>query len=237
MNLEFKRGLKDGIAIAIGYFSVSLTFGIMTTTHGVSPWQAGLISLSNVTSAGQFAGLTLIAANAPLYEMFLTQLIINLRYALMSLSLSQKLAKGTGTAKRMLIAFANTDEIFAVAINHDGPIRPIYMAGLELLPILGWTAGTLTGAIATNFLPASVQSALGVALYAMFVAIVVPPARHNRSVGNVVIIALIISCILYYVPLFDGISSGFAIIISTVIAAGIGAFLFPVRDENSEVSS
>lgn len=231
MNRQFKQGLKHGIPIAIGYFSVSFTFGIMAVAEGISPWAAALISLTNVTSAGQFAGLTLMVNGATLFEMILTQFIINLRYALMSLSLSQKLKENTGTLKRMLIAFANTDEIFAVAINYPGDVTPIYMAGLELLPIAGWTLGTLTGAIATTLLPASVQSALGVALYAMFIAIVLPPARQNRSIAIVAFIALVISSLLYYLPVFNWISSGFAIIICTVIAAGIGAFCFPIEEE------
>ena len=235
MNHELKNGMKDGIPIAVGYFSVSFTFGIMAASVGISPWLAGLISLSNVTSAGQFAGLTMMVSGASLFEMFLTQLVINLRYALMSLSLSQKLSHGTGTLKRMLIAFANTDEIFAVAINHTGPVTPIYMAGLESLPILGWTAGTIAGAVANNLLPAAIQSALGVALYGMFVAIVIPPARKNLHIAIVAVIALVASCILHYVPVFSTISSGFAIILCTLIAAGLGAFLFPVDD--SEVSS
>lgn len=234
MKVDFKNGVRDGLPIALGYFGVSFTFGIMAAQAGLSPWLAGLISLTNVTSAGQFAGLTMIMAQASMAEVFLTQLVINLRYALMSLSLSQKLSKGTGTGKRMLIAFGNTDEIFAVASTREQEVTPWYMAGLESVPILFWTLGTIVGAVATGLLPQSVSTALGLALYAMFVAIVLPPARKDFHVAVVAVVAMGISCLLYYAPVLKNISSGFAIIISTVLAAGLGAWLFPVSEERQQ---
>ena len=230
MNKDFKNGIRDGMPIAIGYFGVSFTFGIMAAQAGISPWVAGLISLTNVTSAGQFAGLTMIVAQASMAEVFLTQMIINLRYALMSLSLSQKLKKGTGTGKRMLMAFGNTDEIFAVASTRGQDVTPAYMAGLESIPLLLWTLGTVVGAVATGLLPTAVSTAMGLALYAMFVAIVLPPARKDPHIAVVSAVAMGISCLLYYAPGLKNISSGFAIIISTVLAAGLGAFLFPVKE-------
>ena len=225
---EFLSGAKDSLPIAIGYFSVSFTFGIMAAKAGVSPLMAGLISLVNVTSAGQFAGLQLMIAGTTYLEMFLTQLVINLRYALMSLSLTQKLSKDCHTGKRMMMAYGVTDEIFAVSVSRNRAVTFSYMMGLILPSVLGWTVGTIAGAVANNLLPASVQSALGLALYAMFVAIVMPPARKNPHIALVAMIALIISCILKYAPVLNQISSGFAIIICTVIAAAIGAVLFPV---------
>lgn len=235
MNQDFKTGLHDGLPIAIGYFSVSFTFGIMAASVGMSPFIAGLISLTNLTSAGQFAGLTLIASSGSLIEMFLTQLVINLRYGLMSLSLSQRLSDNFSTSKRMLLSFANTDEIFAVAISKKCAITPIYLFGLELTPIIGWVVGTITGAIANDLLPTTVQSALGVALYAMFIAIVLPPARSNRHIALVALIALTISCVFYYVPALSFVSSGFSIILCTLVAAGIGALLFPIDDGMTDV--
>lgn len=235
MNIDFKNGIRDGLPIAIGYFGVSFTFGIMAAQAGISPWLAGLISLTNVTSAGQFAGLTMIVAQASMAEVLLTQLVINLRYALMSLSLSQKLSRGTGTGKRMLMAFGNTDEIFAVASTRKQDVTPEYMAGLESLPILLWTLGTVAGAIATGLLPTAVSTAMGLALYAMFVAIVLPPVRKDRHIAAVALVAMVVSCLLYYTPGLKNISSGFAIIISTVLAAGLGAFLFPVQENVSGV--
>ena len=227
---EFLTGTRDSLPIAIGYFSVCFTFGIMAAKAGISPWMAGLFSLVNVTSAGQFAGLQLIIAGTTYFEMFLTQLVINLRYALMSLSLTQKLSKNCHTGKRLVMAFGVTDEIFAVSVSRDIPVTFAYMMGLEITPILAWSLGAIAGGIANNLLPTSVQSALGIALYAMFVAIVMPPARKNHHIAIVAGIALLISCILKYAPMLSRISSGFAIIICTVVAAGIGAVLFPVEN-------
>ncbi|MGN0342295.1 MAG: AzlC family ABC transporter permease [Roseburia sp.] len=234
MKTDFKNGVRDGLPIAMGYFGVSFTFGIMAAKAGLSPWMAGLISLTNLTSAGQFAGLTMIVAQASMAEVVLTQFVINLRYALMSLSLSQKLEKGTGTGKRMLMAFANTDEVFAMASARTQPVTFSYMAGLESVPIASWTVGTVVGAVATGLLPQSVSAALGLALYAMFVAIVLPPARKDHHIAAVALVAMGISCLLYYAPVLKNISSGFAIIISTVLAAGLGAFFFPIEDGEAD---
>ena len=157
---KIKAGLRDGIPIAAGYFSVSFTFGMLAVQDGMSPFHAVLISLLNLTSAGQFAGLTVIVSGASLLEMALTQLVINIRYALMSVSLSQKLDSSVKTFQRMLIAYGNTDEIFAVASSKPGSVGSRYMYGLIFLPVLGWVGGTLTGAVASTLLPAAVISAL-----------------------------------------------------------------------------
>ena len=228
---KIKAGLRDGIPIAAGYFSVSFTFGMLAVQDGISPFHAVLISLLNLTSAGQFAGLTVIVSGASLLEMALTQLVINIRYALMSVSLSQKLAPSVKTFQRMMIAYGNTDEIFAVASSKPGSVGSRYMYGLIFLPVLGWVGGTLTGAVASTLLPAAVISALGVALYGMFIAIVVPVAKESREVLIVVGAALVFSTAFYYLPVLQEISSGFTIIICTVAAAGIGAVLFPVKEE------
>lgn len=235
MKQEFTQGLKDGIPIAAGYFSVSFSFGILAVDGGLSVFQAALTSLTNVTSAGQFAGLQVIIAGGTLLEIALTQLIINLRYALMSLSLSQKLSEKVTFVQRLLIAFANTDEIYAVAMAHQKSLTYPYMFGLQILPILGWTGGTAVGAAAGSILPDSLTSALGVALYGMFIAIVIPVARKARPVLIVVILSILMSCILYYVPLFSGISAGISIIICTVAASMAGAILFPVDQEGEEI--
>ena len=236
MKQEFTCGLRDGAPIGIGYFSVSFSFGILCVAGGLSAGTAGLISVTNLTSAGQFAGLTVILAGASLLEMALTQLVINLRYGLMSLALSQRLGHEVGTVQRCLMAFSNTDEIFAVAMGRQTPITPIYWAGLSLLPILGWTGGTLTGALASQVLPLSVRSALGLALYGMFIAIVMPPFREQKAVRTVSVAALVISCMLYYLPGLNKISAGFAIIIATVGAAALGAWLHPVPDGGEEAA-
>lgn len=227
---KIQRGIRDGIPIAVGYFSVSFTFGMMAVQSGISPFHAVLISLLNLTSAGQFAGLTVIVSNASLMEMALTQLVVNIRYALMSVSLSQKLDDSVKMRSRLLIAYGNTDEIFAVASSKPGTVGAKYLYGLILLPVLGWVGGTLAGAVASTLLPATVISALGVALYGMFIAIVVPPAKEHKEVRTVVLIALLLSCAFYYLPVLRQVSSGFMIIICTVAAAAVGAVLFPLKE-------
>lgn len=228
---DFQYGLRDGVPIALGYFSVSFSFGIMALKGGLSVLQAAITSLTNMTSAGQFAGLQIIIAGGTLLEMAATQLIINLRYALMSLSLSQKLSGNVTLWQRFIIAFANTDEIFAVAMSHNRELTFSYMVGLQILPIIGWTSGTACGALAGSMLPAAINSALSVALYGMFLAVVIPAAKKTRPVLLMALLAAAISCILYYVPLFQGISAGMSIIICTVAASVVGAIVFPVKEE------
>lgn len=208
-----------------GYFAVSFSFGILAMQGGLSVIQAALTSLTNMTSSGQFAGLQIIVAGGTLIELILTQVIINMRYSLMSLALSPKLDKKIKLWQRLLIAFANTDEIFAVAMSRERSLSFPYMVGLQLLPIFGWTAGTATGAIAGNLLPAALTAALGIALYGMFIAVVVPVARRSRPVLLSAFIAITISSILYVLK----VSAGISIIISTVVASALMAFLRPIE--------
>jgi predicted branched-subunit amino acid permease len=229
---DFAQGLRDGIPIALGYLSVGFSLGIMMLTSGLTVFQGALMSLTNVTSAGEFAGLKVIAAGGTLVEMVLTQFIINLRYALMSLSLSQKLSEDVTWWQRLVMAFGNTDEIFAVAMAHQRSLTFCYMLGLQILPILGWTLGTVLGSVAAGLMPTAVSTAMSVALYGMFIAIVLPAAKRSRPVLLVSALAVIISCCLYYIPAFSFISSGIAIILVTVAAAGIGAALFPVQEDS-----
>lgn len=231
---EIQSGCRDGIPIALGYFSVSFSFGIMAMGGGLSVFQAALTSLTNMTSAGQFAGLQIVIAGGTLLEMAATQLIINLRYALMSLSLSQKLSEKVTMRQRLVIAFANTDEIFAVAMSHGKELSFPYMIGLQSLPILGWTAGTACGAAAGSVLPASVNSALSVALYGMFMAVVIPAAKKAVPVLSVALLSAFMSCLLYYVPAFKGISAGMSIILCTVAVSAAGAVLFPLPEEGGD---
>ena len=231
MNALFLKGLRHGVPIGLGYLSVSFTFGMKAVGDGLTPVQAVLISLMNLTSAGQFAGLPLMVGGASMIEMALTQLIINLRYALMSLSLGQKLDGSMNTLRRMIFSFANTDEIFAVASSQPGKVGHTYLYGLMLAPIIGWSAGTLLGAVAGQLLPAFVRSALGVAIYGMFLAIILPPARKEKPVRVVVLIAVMLSLCFRYIPVLNGLSSGFVIIICAVTASALGAWLFPVKEE------
>lgn len=228
---SFTKGMQDGVPIGLGYLSVSFTFGMMAATQGLPIWSAVLISMTNLTSAGQFAGLDLIVLGAPFVEMALTQLIINLRYALMSLSLSQKLEDSVSTLWRCLIAFGNTDEIFAVSSGQPGKLGKWYMLGLMIMPYIGWTGGTLIGAAASTILPEFIRSALGIAIYGMFIAIIIPPARKQKSVRIVLMVAVILSCSFTFMPILNQVSTGFVIIICTIAASALGAWLFPVKEE------
>lgn len=228
---SFKKGLKDGIPIGLGYFAVSFTFGMMAVAGGLSIFQAVLISLTNLTSAGQFAGLEIMIAAGSYWEMALTQLIINLRYCLMSFSLSQKLRRDVSWAHRYLVAFGVTDEIFGVSASQEGKVSPCYNYGVMCVAIPGWTLGTLVGAISGNLLPAFMMSALSVAIYGMFLAVVIPPAKTNRAVLGVVIGAMAVSSLFAVVPVLKKVSSGFVIIITTVLVAGVAAYACPVKEE------
>ncbi len=227
MFADYKRGLWHGLPIALGYVSVSFAFGIQATSLGLTPLQAVLISFFNLTSAGQLAGLQLMAVGAPLVEMALTQLTINLRYALMSLSLSQKLDKSMTTVQRLLLSFANTDEVFAVASQQPGKLGKWYLYGLTNGPFVGWTLGTLLGALAGGILPGPVTDALGIAIYGMFIAIILPPFRKSREVRIVILVAVAMSCLFTLAPLFAFLSDGFRIILCAVAASALGAWLMP----------
>ena len=227
---SFSKGFRDGFPIAMGYISVAFTFGMMAVNMGLPVWSTVLISITNLTSAGQFAGIGLMVAHAPMIEMALTQLVINLRYALMSLSLSQKVDKNMTTPQRAIVSIFITDEIFAVASGQPGAIGSRYMYGLASAPCFGWVLGTLIGAVASTILPASLRSALGIAIYGMFLAIIIPPAKKYTSVFRVLLLSVILSCLFRWVPVLNNVSSGFVIIICTIIASVFGAKFFPVKE-------
>lgn len=231
---SFKKGLKDGLPIGLGYFSVSFTFGMMAVSAGIPVWAAVLISMTNLTSAGQFAGLSIIAGAGSLVEMAMTQLVINARYSLMSLTLSQKMEKRFSVPKRLIAAFSNTDEIFAVAVNQGKEIGAKYYSGLSIIPYAGWTLGTLFGAVAGGFLPPVINDALGLAIYAMFIAIIIPPAKKSAPIRLVIFAAVILSCLFYFVPFLKNVSSGFSIIICAVAASIIAAIINPINDDEPE---
>ena len=226
-KLSFLNGLNDGIPIALGYLSVSFTFGITAVGMGIPPLTAILISLTNVTSAGQVAGIGIIAAGGGLAEMAAAQFIINLRYALMSLSLSQKLDRKYTLPHRIATAFCVTDEVFAVASGQEGELPPRYMYGLQVLPYVFWSGGTAIGAYLGSILPEQIKSALGIAIYGMFLAIIIPPAKKSKGVLFTVLFGATVSCCLANFPVISG---GVSIIISTVIAAAFGALLFPRKE-------
>ncbi|HIV85487.1 MAG TPA: AzlC family ABC transporter permease [Candidatus Monoglobus merdigallinarum] len=230
---RYLNGLRDGIPIGLGYLSVSFTFGIMAVSGGLPVLAALLISMTNLTSAGQLAGLSLILSGASYFEMAAAQLIINIRYSLMSVSVSQKLGS-TGTLNRMGIAFGITDEIFAVSVTNPKQLGARYMYGLMCLPYIGWALGTLLGAAAGMLLPESIRSALGIAIYAMFIAIVIPPAKDSRPILFVLLGAVFLSSCFAWLPGLNRISGGFAIIICAVVCAAAGAAIAPIdQDDDS----
>lgn len=231
MNIrEFKEGIRDGFPICLGYISVSMAFGLTAVKMGIPIWTAVIISLSNLTSAGQFAGTNLLVAEAAYIELAVTTFIINIRYFLMSLSVSQKVDKNFTTGQRFIASFGITDEVFAVSMQRKKELSFPYMAGLILTPILGWTGGTLLGAVATSLLPEALTDAMGIALYGMFIAIIVPPAKKQKNVLFAVVLAILASYAFTYLPMLNNISGGWSVIIITVVVSAIAAFLFPVEE-------
>lgn len=225
---QFIKGARLGLPIALGYMPVSFSFGMLAVAGGIPPWAAIVISMTNLTSAGQFAGINIISAAGGLWEMGITTFVINLRYMLMSLSLSQKIGN-MPLWKRLITAFGITDEIFAVASTAPVKITFPFMAGLIAIPYIGWASGTVMGAFINNLLPKNLADAMGITLYAMFIAIIIPAARRDKNVLIVLIAAVAVSCILYFALPF--ISSGWAVIIAAVLASAIGATLFPHKED------
>ena len=225
---SFLKGLKDGVPICIGYLSISFAFGIFACSTGFSVIEALLMSMTNLTSAGQLAAVPIIAAGGTYAELLVSQVVINLRYALMSVSLSQRLGPSVRLIDRFLMGFAVTDEIFAVSYSNEGTIGKRYFYGLMTTPILGWSGGTLLGACAGNILPEIVVSALGIAIYGMFIAIVMPKVKTERKTALCVALSIILSCIFYFVPGLNKIPSGFAIIICAATASILFSFIAPI---------
>ncbi len=236
MGYTFRKGLIDGLPICIGYVAVGFAFGIFAVTSGLPIYQALLISMTNVTSAGQLAAVPIMTAGGMLSELAITQFVINLRYALMSISLSQKLDGTVRLLDRFIISFVNTDEVFAVASAQREQVGRHYLYGLILTPYLGWSGGTLLGAIAGDILPAIVTSALGIAIYGMFIAIVVPAARASRATLGCVILAAAFSCAFRYISLLGSVPSGFVVIICALLAAGITALVAPIPVADKEAA-
>lgn len=234
--LTFRKGFKDGVPIALGYLSVAFAFGMLAVEKGLPLWSPVLLSISNFTGTGQFAGIDLISSNAGLWEVVFTILVINIRYMLMSLSLSQRLVRDMPVWQRMVIAFGNTDEIFGVCLQQKEPLTMRYMMGIILCAYSGWNAGTVVGVLAGSALPAMVRTALGIALYAMFIAIIIPPARESKPIMKVILLSVLLSCVFSYVPGISGLGNGWTIIICGVISAGLGAYFFPLtmKDEDPQ---
>jgi predicted branched-subunit amino acid permease len=229
-TLTFQKGLKDGLPICLGYISVSFAFGMMATQGGLPVWVALLISMTNLTSAGQFAGTQLILTEGLYIEIAVTTFVINIRYMLMSLSLSQKVDEAMTSLQRFVLSFGVTDEVFAVAMQQKGNINARYFSGLIAAPYAGWTLGTFLGAAATGLLPGSVRTALGIAIYGMFIAIIIPPAKKAKPIAKVILLSIVLSCIFKWAPYLNRISSGWVIIVCAVIASAYAALRYPVHE-------
>ena len=230
----FVRGMRDGLPIAIGYFAVSFALGIKATEAGMSPWLSTLMSFLNVTSAGEAAGIALIGAGTTYLELGFTQLVINIRYLLMSCALTQKLSSDTGILHRLLIGYGVTDEIFGISVSYEGKLSPYYSYGAIAVAVPGWTIGTLFGAIMGDLLPDRVAGALSVALYAMFLAIILPPAKKSRVIAGLVAVSMLASATLTYlcqVCDWTWFTEGFRIVALTVVISSAAAILFPINNK------
>ena len=230
----FLKGMKHGIPIGTGYFAVALTLGMAAVKSGITPLEATLMSLLMHASAGQFAALSLIAAGAGYVEMILTEVVVNLRYVLMSCALSQKIRRDIPFFHRFFVAYDVTDEIFGISVAVDGKLNPFYTYGAMSVASPGWALGTLIGALLGDIMPDRLLSAMNLALYGMFIAIVVPPAKKNRVLTGIVVVSVIASTLFSYLPVIREISSGFQIMILTILIAGAAAWLFPIADKEGE---
>lgn len=226
---SFRRGLEGGVPIGLGYLSISFTFGIMAVSYGFDWWQAVLISMTTLTSAGQLASIGVMTVPGQYLELLISQLTINVRYSFMSLSLSQKTAPAFSGVKRWLLGFFMTDEIFAVA-SAEKEVSTKFFLGLSVMPYFGWALGTLLGSVLGSVLPAVLLNALCLAIYGMFIAIVAPVARKSRAVLAVAVVAAVLHVLFYYLPVLSRIPSGLSISITAVAAAVLGAFLFPIKE-------
>ena len=229
-KVTFANGIKEGLPICMAYLAVSFTFGLVVVGYGAPAWLATLISATNLTSAGQFAGVSLMAQSAAYVEIIIAVLVINLRYALMSMSMSQQLNGGTGTGKRLLMSAFITDETFAVATTKGTDLTFGYFMGLALTPYFGWSLGTLAGALVGSILPERLCAAMGIALYCMFIAIIIPPCKKQRPIIFCILMSVGLTCLMYYLPFLAFITAGFRVVIATCIAAAVTAAVFPVGD-------
>jgi len=230
-EIGFKKGISDGIPIFLGYLSVSFAFGIFSVSSGLTPLEALLISMFNVTSAGQLAAVPIFVSAGSFIELAATQFTINLRYALMSVTLSQKLDSSFKLPQKLITAFMNTDEIFAVSTSKSSSINKAYVYGLIIPPYIGWTGGTILGALAGDILPDVVTAALGFAIYGMFIAIVIPEMRGSGPMTCCVLIAAALGCIFRFTPILSSVPTGFVIIIGAVTASAIMAAAAPINTE------
>ena len=223
----FIQGLKDGIPIGLGYFAVSFSLGIAMRNASMLPHQGFLMSAANLASAGQYAGLQVILADASYFQMALVTLVANARYLLMSTALSQHISPKTPFYHRFFMGYGVTDEIFGIAINQPGYVEPSYIYGALAVAVPGWAIGTALGIAAGNILPVRIVSALSVALYGMFLAVIIPPSKKDRVIAVCVIVSFVLSYFTPYIPLLKNLNSGMKVIVLTIIISSIAAILKP----------
>lgn len=223
----FRDGIRDGIPIALGYLAVSFSLGIAAKNAGLSVFQSFIVSALCNASAGEYAGITLIAAKAAYIEIAIMTFIANARYMLMTCALSQRISPDTSLIHRMIMGFYTTDELFAISISRPGYVNPFYMYGAVAVAAPGWAFGTALGAIAGSILPLRLVSALSVALYGMFLAVIIPPARKDKIIAGIIIFCFAASYAAASLPIFSGISEGTKTIILTVVISTAAAVLFP----------
>ena len=233
-NNIFLKGMKDGLPVALGYLAVSFTLGIAAVKSGLTPFQAFATSALNNTSAGEFAAFSLIGAGVSYMEIALTTLILNMRYILMSCALSQKIDKNTPIVHRFLMAYDVTDEIFGLSIMTEGRLDPKYTYGLITISAPSWAIGTYLGAVMGSVMPAEVLSAMNLALYGMFIAVIVPPAKKDKTIAVVIAVSMLSSLMFSILPGLREISSGIVVIILTVVISLAAAILFPVCGDKKE---
>ena len=230
----FMEGVHDGVPIALGYFVVAFTLGILAKTAGLSAWQGFVTSAVNIASAGEYAGFTVIAAQAPYLEIAVLTLVANARYFLMAAALAQRFAPDTPLLHRLAVSFGVTDEVFGITVARGGMVQPYYNYGALAISVPAWSAGTSAGILAGGILPAAAVSALSVALYGMFVWVSLPPAKKSRPIAGMVLASFLLSLAATYAPLTSELSGGTRTIILTLLIAGVGAALFPVHEEPEE---
>lgn len=227
---DYLRGVKSGLPIGAGYFAVSFTLGILMQSAGISVFQGILMSLTNNTSAGQAAGTQIIMEGGSYAEIAISQLVINLRYFLMSAALAPVVTTTMKTIPRLLISFEVTDEVFALLVSQKRPLSQFFAYGVFSVTIPGWAAGTGLGILFGNILPPDVVNALSVALYAMFIAVIIPPAKENRVLRIVIPVSMAVSFLASVLPLTSALSSGMRIIILTVLLSALFALVAPVKE-------
>ena len=232
----FLMGIKHGVPIAMGYFAVAFTLGIVAKKAGVTALQSMIVSATNAASAGEYVGFTLIGANAAYLELAIMTLVANARYILLSCALSQKLSEKMHGIHRFLLGCFITDEIFGISVSVPGKLNPFYTYGAAAISVPAWSIGTYLGVVMGNLLPENVVSALSVGLYGMFIAIIIPPSKKDKIIASLVIIAMLVSYLSSRVPAVASVSSGTRIILITVIISSAAAILFPVSDEKKEAA-